>query len=63
MFSWVYILFSLQEASVSSQMSKQDLMRNEMKNLKRKFGLEKAAFEGPPTVPGEENYEDRAEQR
>merc|ERR1712228_762144 len=27
------------------------------------FGLEKAAFEGPPPIPGEDNYEDRAEQR
>lgn len=51
------------DSTVPSHASKQDWMRSEMKNLKKKFGLEKAAFEGPPPVPGEENYEDRAEQR
>ena len=52
-----------QELAAPSHTSKQDWMRNEMKNLKRKFGLEKASYEGPPPVPGEDNYEDRAEQR
>lgn len=53
----------VEDTSVPSSMTKQEWRRNEMRNLKRRFGLEKAEFEGPPPIPGEVGYTDRAKSR